>query len=277
MKQRIHLLMRLLSLLLLMLLAGPVRAESALIDAHIHYSHDAWERFDPERAIAVLREARLKRAFVSSSSDEGTQKLYRLAPELVVPVLRPYRQRGETHSWMHDDSVVAMLARLLQTNRYAGIGEFHASAVDYDLPVLRQVIALAREHGIFLHAHTGGDGIDRIFQIDPDARVLWAHAGFEDAEVVGEKLRRYPNLWADLAFREEIASAGIVDTPWRGLFESFPRRFLVGTDTYTPARWTHVVDHAAFARAWLGTLPAEVAENIAYRNAEALLESVGWR
>ena len=117
--------------------------ELPLADAHIHYSHDAWQRTPPPEAIEILRKAGLRYAFVSSSSDEGTQKLYRLAPELVVPVLRPYRKRGEISSWMRDESVVPMLSRLLDNNYYAGIGEFHVFNVDIDLPVLQQVIALA--------------------------------------------------------------------------------------------------------------------------------------
>ena len=56
----------------------------ALSDAHIHYSHDAWETLAPAEAVAILRRAGLKRAFVSSSSDEGTLRLHALAPDLVV-------------------------------------------------------------------------------------------------------------------------------------------------------------------------------------------------
>ena len=107
----------------------------ALIDAHIHYSHDAWTVLSPERAVELLRQAGLKQAFVSSSSDEGTQKLYRLAPDLVVPVLRPYRKRGELSSWMHDETVMTMQSEQLETNYYAGIGEFHADGEQIDLPV----------------------------------------------------------------------------------------------------------------------------------------------
>ena len=51
-----------------------------ITDTHLHYSHDAWEVFPTEAAIALLREAGLKRAFVSPSSDEGTQRLYKAAP-----------------------------------------------------------------------------------------------------------------------------------------------------------------------------------------------------
>jgi hypothetical protein len=50
---------------------------------------------------------------------------------------------------------------------------------------------------------------------------------------------------------------------------------MLGTDTYTPERWYFVVEHADWSRTWLSTLPAALAENIAFRNAEALLARVG--
>ena len=45
---------------------------------------------------------------------------------------------------------------------------------------------------------------------------------------------------------------------------------MVGTDTYTPERWHYVVEHAAYSRKWLAELPADLADNIAFRNAEQL-------
>jgi hypothetical protein len=250
-------------------------AELPLVDAHIHYSHDAWQRTPPPEAVRVLRDAGLKRAFVSSSSDEGTQKLYKIAPELIVPVLRPYRKRGETSTWMHDETVVSMLSERLDRNYYAGIGEFHAFGSDIDLPVMQQVIALAAKHRIFLHAHSDAEGIERIFATDPDALVIWAHSGFESPAEIAPMLEKYPNLWSDLAFRSEHELSGMVDADWQDLFERYPRRFMIGTDTYTPERWYYVVEHADWSRGWLATLPRELAENIAYGNAEDLLARTG--
>lgn len=246
----------------------------SLVDVHIHYSHDAWSLTPPEKAIELLRQAGLKKAFVSSSSDQGTQKLYQAAPELIVPVLRPYRQRGELASWMYDDSVPAMLSELLDQNQYAGIGEFHAFGDDIELPVLRRVIDLAKQHGIFLHAHSDADAVKNIFAYDPDAVVLWAHSGFESPEVIEQMLDQYANLWADLAFRYEHEVDGVVTSEWRQLFMKFPDRFMLGTDTYTPERWYYVVDQANDARRWLQDLPADVAENIAGKNALTLLHRV---
>src|SRR3954463_11179217 len=93
-----------------------------IFDAHLHYSHDAWESVPPADAIAILRKAGLKRAIISSSGDEGTQRLYRMAPDLVIPELRPYRTRGETGTWFRDETVPSYLEERLKKFRYASIG-----------------------------------------------------------------------------------------------------------------------------------------------------------
>ena len=83
-------------------------------------------------------------------------------------------------------------------------------------------------------------------------------------------MRKHKGLWADLALRSEVGSGGRVSPEWRAVFLEFPDRFMVGTDTWTPGRWQDIVGHAAFSRAWLADLPADVAERIAWKNAEAL-------
>ena len=270
-------LLQVVTLLVISLLPGWLAAsELPVIDAHIHYSHDAWDVVPPQKAIAILRQAGLKKAFVSSSGDEGTQKLYAIAPELVVPVLRPYRKRGETSSWKYDKSVVAMLSARLSKYNYAGIGELHAFGEDIDLPVLQQVIGLAKQYGIYLHAHSDSDAIRKIFKYNPDALILWAHSGFENPDEIRTMLAEYPNLWSDLAFRDEHAIQGQVVPEWRQLFADYPHRFVLGTDTYTPGRWDYVVEHAGWSRVWLNSLPEPLAENIAWRNAEELLKKAGY-
>jgi hypothetical protein len=269
---------------LALLAAGPVRSQPALaaplpiFDAHLHYSHDAWERLPPAEAVALLRQAGLKQAMVSSSSDEGTQKLYAAAPDLVLPVLRPYRTRDEIGSWVRDDTVIAHMEARLKRHRYVALGEYHVYGADADLPVVRRVVQLAREHQLYLHSHSDADAIERQFRQDPGARILWAHAGFEAPDKVREMLRRHRNLWCDLAFRNDHATVGKdggkVDPGWREAFLEFPDRFLVGTDTYTPERWFYVVEHARWSREWLADLPRDVAERIAWRNGDALFTSM---
>lgn len=258
--------------------SGSVQAADAIalpiFDAHLHYSHDAWEQLPPKDAVALLRKAGLKRAMVSSSSDDGTQLLYAEAPDLILPVLRPYRRRGETGSWMHDTTVPAMLEQRLAKYRYVAIGEFHIFGKDAELPVMRRVVELAKQHKLFLHSHSDADAIDRHFSQDPHARVLWAHSGFDSPSVVQAMLKKHRNLWCDLAFRSDQATFGKVDKGWREAFLAFPDRFVVGTDTFTPERWYYVVEHANWTRAWLKDLPKDVAERIAYRNGEALFTAM---
>ena len=258
---------------LLLVALGVAQAADAplpIFDAHLHYSHDAWDRLPPKEAVALMRKAGLKRAMVSSSSDEGTQRLYAEAPDLVLPVLRPYRTRGEIGSWMNDSTVLTHLESRLAKYRYVAIGEYHIYGADADLPVMRRVVQLAREHQLFLHSHSDADAIARQFRQDPNARILWAHAGFDSPEKVREMLRRHKNLWCDLAFRSDHASGGKVDAGWRAAFLEFPDRFLLGTDTFTPERWYYVPEHASWSRQWLADLPRDVAERIAHKNGDAV-------
>jgi hypothetical protein len=212
-----------------------------VFDTHLHYSHD-----------------------------EGTQKLVALAPDIVVPVLRPYRKRGDQSTWVRDETVLVYLAERLAKYRYAAIGEFHVYGADADLPVVRATVEMAHARGMFLHLHGDADAVTRVFAQNPQARILWAHSGFDRPENVRAMLERFPRLHADLAFRTDQARDGKVDPAWREVFLAHPGRFTLGTDTFTPERWHFVVEHAAFSRRWLGDLPRDVAERIAFRNGEAL-------
>jgi predicted TIM-barrel fold metal-dependent hydrolase len=269
-----------LAAVLLVLLLGPgpllARAEepSPIFDAHLHYSHDAWSVVSAAEAVALLRRAGVKGALVSSSNDDGTQRLHAEAPDIVVPALRPYRTRGDIATWVRDEAIVAHVEERLARYRYAAIGEFHVYGADADLPVVRRIVELARQHGLLLHAHADADAVERLFRHDPQARILWAHAGFEAPARVGAMLRAHPALWADLAFRNDHAPGGALAPEWRALFLEFPDRFMVGTDTFTPERWHYVPEHASWSRGWLAELPPDVAARIAHGNGEAVVRAV---
>lgn len=245
--------------------------EHPIFDAHIHYSHDAWADYPVPAAIERLRAAGVMRALVFSSNDDGTQQLYQAAPELIIPALRPYRQRSELTTWTRDESVPGYLESRLRQYRYVAIGEFHVHGVQADAPVVRRVLALARQHGLMLHVHADADTLERLYLHDPSARILWAHAGFEGPARVAALLARHRNLWADLSMRGDIAAEGKLRPDWHSVLIKHPDRFMVGTDTYTPSRWDQVGAHARWARGWLADLPQEVAERIAWRNGEEVL------
>ena len=258
-----------------LLMAAPALADRLpIFDAHIHYSHDAVKLVPPKEAVKALRDAGLRKALVSSSDDNGTQLLAKEAPDLIVPSLRPYRRRGTISSWMHDPSVIDYVEARLAKHKYLAIGEFHASGDDINTDVVQHIIRLAKKHNLLLHAHSDAKAIDLIFKSYPDALVLWAHSGFDRPEKVREVLARHKNLWADLAFRSDQSTGGQVSEDWLPVFKEFPDRFMVGTDTFAPERWYYVSDHAEFSRKWISTLPEELIERIAYKNAEDMIARV---
>ena len=245
--------------------------ELPIADTHVHYSHDSVKMTPPERVIELMRSANLKFALVSSSDDNGTQLLSELAPDLIVPGLRPYRRRGELSTWFTDDAALAYVENLLAKNKYASIGEFHLYGDDADLPIPRRIVQLAAEHNLILHAHSDADAVERLLAQDPTVKVLWAHSGFESPDEIGAMLEKHDRLWADLAFRSEVGSGGQLSADWIQLFTRFPDRMMLGTDTYTPERMYFVPEHAAGARVWLQSLPAELAEKVAWKNGYGLI------
>lgn len=106
-------------------LPGRAADELPLFDAHVHYSHDAWELVPPKQAVEILRKAGLKGVLVSSSNNKGTQMLLAEAPDLIVAELRPYRLRSDVSTWVRDPAIVRYMEERLARYRYVGIGEFH--------------------------------------------------------------------------------------------------------------------------------------------------------
>jgi hypothetical protein len=113
--------------------------------------------------------------------------------------------------------------------------------------------------------------IERIFTLDPGARVIWAHTGMSTPpERVDALLARYPGLYGELSYRSGITERDRLTPAWRALFTKYPQRFLLGSDTWIPQRWPDVPEIMEEYRWWLAQLPPEVAENIAWGNGARL-------
>jgi Amidohydrolase len=254
-----------------LVLATAQAQELPIFDAHIHYSQPDWQVFAPERILAILDQADVRRALVSSTPDDGTLQLYAAAPQRIVPFLRPYRTREDMASWHSDPSVQAYVEERLKRGIYKGIGEFHLSAMHADAPTVRRCAELAAQQQLFFHAHVDDATIEKFLRLYPQVRILWAHAGMSaPAATVGRLLEQSSHLWVELSLRFDVAPDGQLDPAWRTVFLKHPDRFMVGTDTWTTSRWDTLVSGMQDVRAWLGQLPREVAAQIAYRNAERL-------
>ena len=258
-------------LVLVGLATAAIGAELPIFDAHIHFSKPAWDVYTPQRALDILARAGVRRALVSSTPDDGTLKLYDLAPKTIVPFLRPYRTRDDMSTWTRDPAVAAYVEARLKRDVHRGIGEFHMGAADVDGATVKRLAALAAQHDLFFQAHVDEETIARLLTAYPSVRMLWAHAGMSSsAATVSALLDRHPKLWVELALRTDVAPDGTLDPAWRAVFLRYPDRFMVGTDTFVTSRWEAIPDATRAVQRWLGQLPPDVAEKIAWRNGDRL-------
>jgi hypothetical protein len=257
--------------------AASTRAQSPdlpIFDTHIHYSAPDWVEYPPDRILGILQRAGVKRALVSSTPDDGTLTLFAKDRQRIVPILRPYRTRDDMGHWWQDPAVLAYVQERLQKNPgvHKGIGEFHLFGGQTGTFVIKRITELAVKENIYLHAHSDELAIIELFTIEPRLRVIWAHAGMSSGpQAVGALLDRYQTLWVDLAIRNsDVAPGGTLDPGWRAVFLRHPDRFLAGTDTWMTSRWEALPGSVTEVRGYLSQLPRDVAEKIAFRNAERL-------
>ena len=208
-------------LVTLCVLMSPARAQQTpIVDTHVHYNRETWRVYPPEDALALMDEAGIRWALVSSTPDDGTLALYELAPQRVVPMLRPYREPSDFVTWTTDPSVLVEVEARLQTGvPYRGIGEFELDPGQAFDPVPRRLADLAAERGLWLHAHAEPLALGELAAVRPDVRVLWAHAGVTASpEAVSATLAAHSNVWLELSLRSsDVAPDGALDPGWAAL------------------------------------------------------------
>jgi predicted TIM-barrel fold metal-dependent hydrolase len=269
------------TLLLLIVTNTNARESQPLFDAHIHFSVGATSIYTPAAALQILESSGIGIALLSSTPNDGTLALYAAYPHRFIPFLRPYRKTRdlatwseERRSWFKDPQTIAFLEQELSRGIYRGIGEFHVDGNEVDTLVMHDLVQLAAKHGLWLMAHSDAAAIEKLFALDPNAKILWAHTGMDEpVERVSQLLNRYPKLYGELSYRSGVS--GGLSAEWREMLLQFPDRFVYGSDTWVPSRWTEVKSLTSEARDWLSTLPAPVAENIAFRNALRLFGQSG--
>jgi len=265
--------------------------EGPLFDAHLHYNEEAWDGdtgpFPPGEALARMQRNGVRAIIANSRPNAGTQTLAaaretREAGVTVVPFVRLYRNRADYTNWFRDESihemVLAELARGTPAGPYRGIGEFHLyDSANADGPVAKKLIALAETRGLAVLAHVDDVAIDMLMAHAPSKgrslRLIWAHTGIGGPPVarVRELFERYPLLMGELSYRPGLTCEGGRLCPaWRELILAYPQRFMVGSDTWVNQRWNAYDALMGGYRTWLGELPPEVAQRIAWGNAATL-------
>lgn len=256
-------------------LAGPVRADDRIeiFDAHLHYNWEPKPYFQPHEVLALFKKHRVTGILATSRPNTGTHALMdaKAAGLQVVPFIRPYRIRADIGSWNNDPAIFDLVQSEFKRGYYRGIGEFHLTGKAADTEWVKKTVDFAVANNLYLHAHADAEAVDILMTHNPRAQIIWAHTGFGlPADRVEAMLAKYPKLWGELSYRSGITDGGKLTPEWRALFERFPDRFLVGSDTWIAERWASYGDIMAGYRAWLSQLPPDVAAKIAHGNARAL-------
>ena len=259
---------RLLALLLLPsgLVAGP------MFDAHLHYSAADARLLGPRAVIETLDRNAISHAVVTGTPASHASDLYHYAPGRIIPLLGVYRDHAGKADWHDDVSLPSYVETELKQGPWRGVGELHIFAKDRHSPVFRSIVELVSSRQLPMLIHGDPAVIDTVYDIAPTMQVIWAHAGtFPYPDLVADYIQRYPMLLVDLSMRDErIAPQGRLDDAWYELFVTYPDRFMVGVDTYSPSRWQSFDAVVARIQNWLSQLPEDVAAKLAYRNARAL-------
>lgn len=269
----------------------PAPYQSPLFDTHLHYNQEAWDGntgpFPPSEALARMQRNDVKAIIANSRPNAGTQTLAaaretRAAGVTVVPFVRLYRNRDDYTNWFRDETIYEMvqaeLARGTASGPYRGLGEFHLyESANANGPVAKKLVALAEREKLAVLAHVDDVAVDLLMANAPSKgqslRLIWAHTGIGGTPVerVQAMLERYPLLMGELSYRPGLTCEGGRLCPeWRALILKHPGRFMVGSDTWINQRWSSYDETMRAYRVWLGDLPEDVAQRIAWGNAAGL-------
>jgi hypothetical protein len=261
---------------LLALINDRARADERIeiFDAHLHYNWEPKPFYQLDEVLALFKKHRVTGILATSRPNSGTHALVGAKADglQVVPFIRPYPVRPDIQTWFKDPVIFDLVQEEFKRGYYRGIGEFHLSSGDADNEWVKKTVDFAVANNLYLHAHADDAAVEILMRHNPKAQIIWAHTGFGlSGDRVAAMLAKYPKLWGELSYRSGITEGGgRLTAEWRALFERYPDRFMLGSDTWVPERWASYGEIMAGYRAWLAQLPPKAAAQIAHGNARAL-------
>jgi hypothetical protein len=255
---------------------APAQNQIPIFDAHLHYNSEPQLYYTVEKVLEIFQRNNITGILATSRPNIGTHALVDAKPKdlWIVPFIRPYRVRADIQTWHSDPTIMDLVEEEYKRGYYRGIGEFHVYGEAARNETAAKIVRFAAERDLYLHAHCDDAALEILFSHDKRAKIVWAHTGFSTAPArVEELLKRYPALWGELSYRSGITgTGGKISDDWAQLFARYSDRFLLGSDTWINERWMGYDYIMREYRAWLGQLPKEQAERIAYKNAERLFK-----
>jgi hypothetical protein len=281
----------------------PLRAlgEPPLADVHVHYKWSQEDVTSAQQAVDTLVDNDVALAVVIGTPADYALRLKRLAPDRIVAVWSPYRTPGEWSTWAYDTDVLVRARQALEGGDYRGIGELHligGFAPHWRSPVISGLAAMAAAFDVPLLIHTElsrPDYMEGLCRAQPETRFLWAHAGAVlSAQQVARVMRRCPNVWVELSARDPwrfidnplTGGDGALLPQWRTLIETFPDRFMIGSDPVWPVEkldswdqadtgWQEYARFIGFHRTWMSRLTPGLEQKLRLTNARSFFRVGG--
>ena len=197
----------------------------------------------------------------------------------------------------------------MTTEHFVGATPYQYAPCDH--PLMLALADIAAQHGIPINLHMEAvpqamalpadlksppnppqlrenvAALERLLTHNPQARIIWAHAGSDNTgyrtpELCRRLLQAHPNLYMEIKVDPAAigknsplvgGATGAIKPDWLALFQDFPDRFVVGTDQHYPEpkagaqRWQAVVG-------LLNQLPPDLRHKVAMDNARRLYPAV---
>lgn len=195
-------------------------------------------------------------------------------------------------------SLFAQAEQEFQSGKAFGFGEIHgnnrrshgprnerfARKISLKSPVIQKMFEMAHRHKKFIQLHLEGDE-DTLAELSdqlrsfPMAKVILSHClPYSGAQTVQRLFDQHPNLYCEISAGgpvhkvARIFNAEKISPRFEPIILQYADRFLLGTDPCCGL--DHLYDDMILElrNYFLARLPKDVAEKIAYKNAQRLLE-----
>jgi len=152
----------------------------------------------------------------------------------------------------------------------ADIAAQHGMPIDLHMEAVPQDMPFPRQSGRGQNPETLKEnisGLERLLAHNPNARIVWAHAGWD---LTGERtvplmrslLKKHPNLYMSVKLDESgsrrtwpFGPKGGLKPGWLAMLRDFSDRFVIGSDQF----FDEGTERLTLARKFVDALPPEVA------------------
>ena len=208
----------------------------------------------------IMREFRAEAETIASAGAIGFG-------EIALEHFSSGRGRHPYESTRPDHPLLLLLADIAAERRM--IIDVHMEAVPSDMPMPQR---LRGPNPGELHANIAA--FERLLEHNPEAKIVWAHAGWDHTgerrvPLMRSLLERHANLYMSV----KIDSSGFPGTRpmgeggvrpgWIAMLRAFPDRFVIGSDQF----FGEDMERLERARSFIDALPPDLAELVARENA----------